>query len=85
MSCPHLTGAGDAEPATTTECPDCVAVGNRDWVHLRACLSCGHVGCCDSSPYQHASQHFRSTGHPVMRSIEPGESWRWCFADEEIG
>ncbi|GHJ15634.1 MULTISPECIES: UBP-type zinc finger domain-containing protein [unclassified Micromonospora] len=85
MSCPHLTGAGDAEPAITTECPDCVAVGNRDWVHLRACLSCGHVGCCDSSPYQHASQHFRSTGHPVMRSIEPGESWRWCFEDEEIG
>ncbi len=85
MSCGHLTGAGTAEPATTTECPDCVAIGNTDWVHLRACLTCGHVGCCDSSPHQHASKHFASSGHPVMRSIQPGESWRWCFVDEEIG
>ncbi|MEO3780026.1 UBP-type zinc finger domain-containing protein [Micromonospora sp. B11E3] len=85
MSCEHLTGAGAAEPHTTDECPDCVAVGNADWVHLRSCLTCGHVGCCDSSPYQHATRHFEATGHPVMRSIQPGEQWRWCFVDEEIG
>ncbi|MFJ5542338.1 UBP-type zinc finger domain-containing protein [Micromonospora chalcea] len=85
MSCQHLAEAGTAEPATTTECPDCVAIGNPDWVHLRACLTCGHVGCCDSSPYQHATKHFESAGHPVMRSVQPGEAWRWCFVDEEIG
>ncbi|MEU5724476.1 UBP-type zinc finger domain-containing protein [Micromonospora sp. NPDC047738] len=85
MSCAHLAEAGDAAPATTTECPDCVAIGNADWVHLRSCLACGHVGCCDSSPYQHATKHFEGSGHPVMRSVQPGESWRWCFVDEEIG
>ncbi|SCL24274.1 ubiquitin-hydrolase Zn-finger-containing protein [Micromonospora rhizosphaerae] len=85
MSCQHLTEAGTAEPQTTEECPDCVAVGNADWVHLRCCLTCGHVGCCDSSPLQHATKHFEATGHPVMRSIQPGEAWRWCFVDEEIG
>ncbi|WBB69824.1 UBP-type zinc finger domain-containing protein [Micromonospora sp. WMMD812] len=85
MSCEHLTGAGAAEPRATQECPDCVAVGTADWVHLRACLTCGHVGCCDSSPNRHATKHFEQTGHPVMRSVEPGESWRWCFVDEEIG
>ncbi|MFI9640612.1 UBP-type zinc finger domain-containing protein [Micromonospora sp. NPDC051925] len=85
MSCQHLTGAGTAEPTVTDVCPECVAVGNDDWVHLRSCLECGQVGCCDSSAYQHATKHFEATGHPVMRSIQPGESWRWCFVDEEIG
>lgn len=85
MSCQHLTGAGDAAPETTDACPECVAIGNDDWVHLRSCLTCGHVGCCDSSPYQHATKHFAATAHPVMRSIQPGETWRWCFVDEEIG
>ncbi|MEV4544137.1 ubiquitin-hydrolase Zn-finger-containing protein [Micromonospora echinaurantiaca] len=85
MSCAHLTEAGTAEPSTTEVCPDCVAIGNPDWVHLRACLTCGHVGCCDSSPYQHATKHFEQSGHPVMRSVQPGETWRWCFVDEEIG
>jgi uncharacterized UBP type Zn finger protein len=61
-----------------------VAIGNTEWVHLRACLTCGHVGC-DSSEYRHATGHFELTGHPVMRSIQPGEAWRWCFVDEEIG
>ncbi|ASW54556.1 UBP-type zinc finger domain-containing protein [Plantactinospora sp. KBS50] len=84
MSCTHLTEAGTAEPETTGECPECVAIG-ADWVHLRSCLTCGHVGCCDSSPNRHATAHFQTTGHPVMRSIQPGESWRWCFVDEEIG
>jgi uncharacterized UBP type Zn finger protein len=85
MSCVHLTEAGSAEPRTTDGCPECVAIGSTDWVHLRSCLTCGHVGCCDSSPHQHATAHFQQAGHPVMRSIQPGESWRWCFHDEEIG
>jgi uncharacterized UBP type Zn finger protein len=49
------------------------------------CLTCGHVGCCDSSPHQHADEHFKQTGHPVMRSVEPGESWRWCYIDARVG
>lgn len=63
-------------------CVDCLANGGR-WVHLRVCLSCGHVGCCDSSPNRHATGHFRSTGHPIITSAEPGESWVWCYVDEE--
>ncbi|MHC8503182.1 UBP-type zinc finger domain-containing protein [Pseudonocardia artemisiae] len=54
------------------------------WAHLRLCLTCGHVACCDSSPYRHATGHFRSTQHPVIRSYEPGPSWRWCYVDEQI-
>jgi uncharacterized UBP type Zn finger protein len=60
-----------------------VATGER-WVHLRMCLTCGLVGCCDSSPNHHASAHHASTGHPIARSVEPGESWRWCYVDEEL-
>ncbi|WP_433651806.1 UBP-type zinc finger domain-containing protein [Micromonospora zamorensis] len=85
MSCQHLTEAGAAEARTPDECEDCVAIGETYWVHLRTCLSCGQVGCCDSSPNQHASKHFASTGHAVIRSAQPGEAWRWCFVDEEIG
>ncbi|MCG5470344.1 UBP-type zinc finger domain-containing protein [Micromonospora sp. LAH09] len=85
MSCQHLSEAGAAEARTPDECEDCVADGETYWVHLRTCLSCGQVGCCDSSPNQHASKHFASTGHPVIRSAQPGEAWRWCFVDEEIG
>ena len=55
------------------------------WVHLRVCLTCGHVGCCDSSAPRHATVHHERTGHPVMRSIEPGEAWRWCFVHELLG
>ena len=65
-------------------CLDCVREGTRT-VHLRICLSCGNVGCCDSSVGRHASRHFDHTTHPVMRSFEPGESWRWCYFDERIG
>nr|BFE81211.1 hypothetical protein GCM10020093_038120 [Planobispora longispora] len=54
-------------------------------MHLRRCLSCGHVGCCDSSPNKHATAHFAETGHPVIASFEPGETWRWCYVDETIG
>jgi hypothetical protein len=54
------------------------------WVHLRECLTCGHIGCCDSSPQRHASKHGAEVGHPIVRSFEPGEDWRWCFVDEAI-
>ncbi|MEU1619286.1 UBP-type zinc finger domain-containing protein [Streptomyces sp. NPDC008238] len=66
-------------------CADCLAAGHRDWVHLRLCLSCGHVGCCDSSPGRHATAHYGATGHPVIRSYQPGETWRWCFVHESMG
>lgn len=62
-------------------CEDCVKIGG-DWVHLRLCLTCGHVACCDSSPNKHATKHFHGTKHPLVRSIEPGESWVWCYADQ---
>lgn len=55
------------------------------WVHLRRCLDCGHIGCCDSSPNKHATAHFRAIGHPVMQSFEPGEHWKWCFVDNTMG
>jgi len=80
-TCEHLRdGPTDAEPRTPQGCEECLRDGTR-WVQLRLCLSCGHVGCCDSSPERHGTGHFRETGHPVMRSFEPGESWRWCFVD----
>jgi hypothetical protein len=56
--------------------------GGRDWVHLRVCQECGHVGCCDNSPGRHATAHFHSAGHPVIRSYEPGENWYWCYVDQ---
>ena len=62
-------------------CEECLAMGDT-WVHLRLCVHCGHVGCCDSSKNKHATRHFMSTGHPVMRSLEPGEDWMWCFEDQ---
>lgn len=84
-SCEHLAAATDFTPPTTTEgCVDCLADGT-EWVHLRACTECGHVGCCDSSVGKHASRHFEATRHPVMRSLEPGEAWRWCFVDDALG
>jgi len=82
-TCTHLDQIRDVEPDSTQGCPDCLTAGSR-WVHLRECLECGHVGCCDSSPKRHATAHFQSTSHPVMRSFESGESWRWCFVDEAI-
>jgi monovalent cation/hydrogen antiporter len=86
-ACEHLRSAPMMhEPNGPLDaCPDCVAIGDHNWVHLRMCLACGHVGCCDSSPNRHADAHYRGSDHPVMRSIELGESWRWCFADGELG
>jgi hypothetical protein len=70
------------EPLTPDGCTSCVAEGRRDWVHLRECQSCGHVGCCDSSPARHATHHATTTDHHVVRSIEPGEDWWFCYADD---
>ena len=64
-------------------CEECLKMGDS-WVHLRLCMECGHVGCCDSSKNKHATKHFHHTQHPLVRSLEPGESWIWCYADEEI-
>ena len=86
-SCQHLDAVGDAEPEPVTleGCAGCLAEGRDDWVHLRLCLACGYVGCCDSSPRRHASLHYGAEEHPVMRSFEEGEKWRWCFVDEVLG
>ena len=66
-------------------CEDCVKTGS-DWMHLRMCLTCGHVACCDQSPNKHATAHFHHTRHPLIRSAEPGENWTWCYVDEiELG
>ncbi|MFI7061128.1 Na+/H+ antiporter [Kribbella sp. NPDC050124] len=84
-ACEHLESAPLVRaPNTPDGCEECLAVGGT-WVHLRLCLGCGHVGCCDSSPMKHASKHYALTKHPVMRSFEPGETWRWCFEDEKLG
>jgi CPA1 family monovalent cation:H+ antiporter len=84
-ACEHLANApADLEPSGPDVCLDCIREGTRT-VHLRICLGCGNVGCCDSSPARHATRHFRNTSHPVVRSLEPDESWRWCFLDERIG
>jgi monovalent cation/hydrogen antiporter len=84
--CEHLREAPKVMRANTPEgCEECLRDGTR-WVHLRLCLTCGHVGCCDSSPQKHAAAHYREVDHhPVMRSIEPGEAWRWCYVDDLLG
>jgi uncharacterized UBP type Zn finger protein len=80
--CRHIEEIRDVE-ASAQGCEDCMKVGDS-WVHLRKCLICGHVGCCDQSPNRHATRHFHATGHPVIRSFEPGEDWRWCYVDEAL-
>jgi hypothetical protein len=83
-SCEHLdAAAADVAPLT----PGCAehTAADGSWVHLRLCLTCGHVGCCDSSRPRHATAHHEATGHPVIRSFEPGESWRWCYPDQLLG
>ena len=78
--CSHLNQARNVEPRTAG-CEACLAAG-ASWVHLRLCLACGHVGCCDESPGRHAFRHFEETGHPIIRSHEPGERWSWCWIDQ---
>lgn len=83
-TCAHLSEATEVPAAATPAgCEECLASGGR-WVHLRQCTACGHVGCCDSSPGTHATRHFHGTRHPVVRSYEPGETWRWCYVDEAL-
>lgn len=77
-------GRPRAKPVVPTAhgCEECLAQGNA-WVHLRLCMTCGHVGCCDDSPGRHATGHFHATHHPVIKSFEPGEDWAWCYVDDE--
>ena len=78
---PHLEMVRPVRPRTPTGCEECLRL-NTPWVHLRLCLTCGHVGCCDSSPMRHARSHAGYQRHPVVQSFEPGEDWRWCYFDE---
>jgi len=80
MDCPHIAGIRSVTPASEG-CEECLRLGDP-WVHLRLCMSCGHVGCCDSSRNRHARRHFEATGHPIVRSLERGELWGWCYVDE---
>jgi uncharacterized UBP type Zn finger protein len=81
--CSHLADVDDPapEPRTPQGCEECLAIGSR-WLHLRICLTCAHVGCCDNSPNRHATAHFHATEHPIIRSFEPGEDWWWCYPDD---
>ena len=81
-NCTHLDQISDVPPSGTG-CRDCLLLGD-EWVHLRMCMTCGLVGCCDDSKNRHASGHARDTGHPVVRSLEPEEEWFWCYIDELV-
>jgi uncharacterized UBP type Zn finger protein len=81
-ACSHLDQIANVTPSSMDGCSECLASGGR-WVHLRVCLTCGQVGCCDSSPSRHASRHAAASGHPLVMSFEPGEDWVWCFVDEQ--
>jgi uncharacterized UBP type Zn finger protein len=85
--CKHLTELLTArvEPVKPSRqgCQECLETGDP-WVHLRLCMACGHVGCCDSSPNKHATRHSHATGHPVVKSFEPDENWAWCYRDGEM-
>jgi uncharacterized UBP type Zn finger protein len=78
--CTHLDQIKHVKPPERV-CGECVKLGDT-WVHLRQCMICGQVGCCDSSKNKHATKHFHAVKHPIMKSIEPGESWGWCYVDE---
>lgn len=80
VSCEHLAEIKVVSPSADG-CEDCLKIGGR-WLHLRLCLSCGYVGCCDSSPNKHATKHFHATNHPVVKSFEPGETWGYCYIDD---
>ncbi len=80
-TCDHADQIQDVTPSSPDSCNECVEMGDR-WVNLRICLICGHVGCCDNSKNKHATAHFRETGHPIIQSYQPGEGWRFCYADD---
>jgi uncharacterized UBP type Zn finger protein len=77
--CSHLTQVQDVTPSAMG-CEDCLKIGDK-WVHLRICLTCGHVGCCDNSKNRHATRHYKELHHPMISSFEPGEQWVWCYQD----
>ncbi|RNI31236.1 UBP-type zinc finger domain-containing protein [Rufibacter latericius] len=80
-TCQHLPAPENLKPATSHVCAQCVAMGST-WVHLRLCQTCGQTHCCDSSPNKHATKHYLETKHPVITSVQPGESWAWCYEDQ---
>lgn len=80
--CEHVNQIADVTPSADG-CEDCLKIGGR-WVHLRLCETCGHVGCCDSSPNKHATKHYHATEHPVVKSFEPGEEWGYCYPDDQF-
>lgn len=82
-TCTHLSTITDGLVPSSDGCEDCLRTGDR-WVHLRMCMTCGAIGCCDSSKNRHASRHAAEAGHPIMRSIEPGEDWMWCVIDGRL-
>jgi hypothetical protein len=81
--CTHLDSA-KPQDNLFSGCEECLASGRLDWVRLRVCQECGHVGCCDRSPGKHAMEHFYRTGHPLIRAHEPSETWSWCYVDEIV-
>jgi len=81
LRCRHIEGLHAKEPRTPDGCEECLASGDG-WVHLRLCLTCGHVGCCDESPNRHATKHFHATQHPIIRSFEPDDDWGYCYVDD---
>ena len=83
-TCDHFEKLTSPADATSEVCDRCIAIGDT-WVHLRSCLTCGNVGCCDNSKNRHARRHWEDHEHPLIKSIEPGEFWRYCFADQVIG
>jgi len=81
MQCSHLDQVHEVSPRTPKGCEECLK-SHGSWVHLRLCLNCGHVGCCDNSPGKHATKHFHQVRHAIIRSLEPGEDWGWCYLDD---
>jgi Zn-finger in ubiquitin-hydrolases and other protein len=81
--CSHLDQVKVEPPAEFEGCEECLKTGDR-WVHLRACRTCGHVGCCDSSVNKHASKHASAADHPIITSLQPGEDWSWCYVDQTL-
>ena len=82
MACGHRSMIYKVTPSATG-CEECLKIGS-EWVHLRICLTCGHVGCCDNSPNKHASRHFKETEHPIIQPLDSDEEWRWCYIDKEF-
>ena len=80
--CTHMEMIQDVTPSSEDSCPQCVEMGDT-WVHLRVCLICGQVGCCDNSKNKHATAHYHETKHPIIQSYQPGEAWRYCYEDDQ--